>query len=96
MGAVLRFLFEMMLTFVVAWVLIFGGNGALLSRARGASPVIGFIWGALLGPLGWCAIWWRTRSGNAIDADDWIDGPMAFTPITSAGLDEQESRGMGF
>lgn len=44
MGAALRSLIEMALTFVVVWVLIFGGNGALLSRARGASPVIGFIW----------------------------------------------------
>lgn len=47
---------------VAVWIAIFGGVGALLSRSRGSSGVAGFAWGTLLGPFGWLAIFWVTRS----------------------------------
>jgi hypothetical protein len=47
---------------VLVWIAIFGGVGALLSRARGGSVPAGLAWGATLGPLGWLAVYWTTRT----------------------------------
>lgn len=67
---------------VVVWVVIFGGVGALLARARRGSAAAGFAWGALLGPIGWAAILWTTRAvRQSIDSSDWMsDDAIAPTP----------------
>jgi hypothetical protein len=44
-----------------AWCAVFGGIGAWLSHARGGSPAGGLLLGALLGPLGWALVLWRSR-----------------------------------
>lgn len=51
---------------IAAWVLIFGRSGAIVSESRGASPTSGFVLGAVLGPVGWGVIWYRTST--AVDA----------------------------
>jgi hypothetical protein len=47
---------------VAVWIAIFGGVGALLSRSRGGSSIAGLAWGTALGPIGWLATLWLTRS----------------------------------
>jgi hypothetical protein len=58
---------------VGAWVAIFGGVGALLSKGRGGSTMQGFWWGALLGPIGWIVVAWRTRPSRRapITFEEW-------------------------
>ena len=51
-----------LLLVVATWIAIFGGIGALLSRSRGGSVPGGLAWGAGLGPVGWLAILWLTRT----------------------------------
>jgi hypothetical protein len=62
---------------VLAWVVVLGGVGALLSYSRGSSPVEGLLFG-LLGPFGWWLIWIRSDERVAdgldlemLDDDDW-------------------------
>ena len=90
MGAFVRFVGDIMLTFVAVWVVIFGGNGALLSRARDGNPLTGFIWGGVLGPLGWSAIWWRTRSGKGIDLYESVASPRPLEAMSSAAWDDDD------
>jgi len=60
---VLNLMFSIFLLIVVTWMVIFGGVGGLLARARGGSVAAGIAWGIILGPFGWLAIVWTTR-GN--------------------------------
>lgn len=62
MGSIVSTLISVFVLIVVVWVVIFGGVGALLSRSRGGSGVSGFAWGTLLGPFGWIAIYFVSRS----------------------------------
>lgn len=73
MDTVVEVLVSVVMLFVVAWLAIFGGLGALLSRARGGSVAAGFVWGAVLGPIGWIAIYWRTRVPRQATATGWTD-----------------------
>jgi hypothetical protein len=54
-----------LLLVVLAWMAIFGGVGAVLSRSRGGSVPAGLAWGAVLGPFGWLAVLWVTRAPEA-------------------------------
>jgi hypothetical protein len=54
-----------LLLVVLAWMAIFGGVGAVLSRSRGGSVPAGLAWGAALGPFGWLAVLWVTRAPEA-------------------------------
>lgn len=49
------------LLLVLPWIAIFGGSCAVWSHVRGGSAVIGFFWGACLGPFGWLATFLTTR-----------------------------------
>src|SRR3712207_4747604 len=79
---ILSLIKELASLFVIVWVAIFGGLGALLARARGGSAVSGLTLGATLGPLGWVIVLWRTRgthreiasepwTEDSADLDDW-------------------------
>lgn len=59
---------EVLLLFVLVWILVFGGIGALLARSRGGSWATGLAWGAFLGPFGWAIVAVTTRGGRVIDA----------------------------
>jgi hypothetical protein len=75
MGAVIEIVLSIIGLFVIVWVAIFGGLGALLSRTRGGAAGAGFVWGAVLGPIGWAIVLWRTRaSSREISAEAWADG----------------------
>jgi hypothetical protein len=49
------------LLYVLVWILIFGGVGAVLSSSRDGSPLSGIGWGVLIGPVGWAVICARSR-----------------------------------
>jgi hypothetical protein len=40
----------------LSWTFTFGGLGALVARAAGRSPAVGFLLGFLLGPVGWLLV----------------------------------------
>jgi hypothetical protein len=61
---VIGVLVSVLVLVVFTWVAIFGGVGALLSRARGGSTVSGLAWGIVLGPIGWLVTIWTTRGGS--------------------------------
>jgi hypothetical protein len=66
MSTALSIAAAVLLLFVAVWVAVFGGVGALLAPRRGRSAVNGFLWGALLGPIGWAVVLVRpgtVRSG---------------------------------
>lgn len=44
---------EMVTLLAVAWVVIFGGVGAVLAYTRGRQPAWGLLLGCLAGPVGW-------------------------------------------
>lgn len=58
---VLNLMFSILLLIVVTWMVIFGGVGGLLARAREGSVTAGIAWGIIFGPFGWLAIVWTTR-----------------------------------
>jgi hypothetical protein len=65
--------FAVLFLFVLVWVLIFGGIGALLSRAREGSAMSGFVLGTVLGPIGWGVVLWRTRASHRLmDSATWL------------------------
>lgn len=64
MQTVVGIFVSIVLLIVVTWIAIFGGIGAVLARSRGSSGPVGFAWGAGLGPIGWLAILWTTRTGG--------------------------------
>jgi hypothetical protein len=67
MQTVIGVFVSVVLLIVVTWIAIFGGIGALLSRARDHSLSTGFAWGAGLGPVGWLVILWVTRERRVTD-----------------------------
>lgn len=74
MTEVLDFLLTVVLLIFCAYVLIFGGIGALLARHRGGSAAMGFVVG-LIPVLGWLVVLWLTRRAvRTISADEWL-GP---------------------
>lgn len=92
MNDILNFLLGLAVLIFLAYVLIFGGVGALLARHRGGSAATGFIIG-LVPVIGWFVVLFITRSGTrAIGADEWLeerallrrtDPPPTETPLGS-------------
>jgi hypothetical protein len=73
MNDVLNFLVGLAVLIFLAYVLIFGGIGALVSRHRGGSATVGFIVG-LLPIIGWFVVLFLTRAGTReVSADEWLD-----------------------
>jgi len=79
---VLNVVFSIFLLIVFTWMLIFGGVGGLLARARGGGVAAGIAWGVVLGPFGWLGVLWTTRAGArtanpvataALVEPDWSD-----------------------
>lgn len=68
MQTVLGVFVGVLLLVVLTWIAIFGGIGALLSRARGGTAPAGLAWGTGLGPVGWLAILWITRKAPPLPA----------------------------
>lgn len=66
MSTTLSVLAVVLLLIVAVWVAVFGGIGSILAPRRGRTAVSGFLWGALLGPIGWAVVLVRpgtVRSG---------------------------------
>lgn len=74
MSTVVNTLLGFLVLVVATWIAIFGATGALLARARDGSPWEGFAWGALLGPLGWLAVYLSTRRSRRIGSVTVGDG----------------------
>jgi len=55
-------LVTILVLFVAVWLAVFGGVGALLAPRRGRTRTSGFLWGALLGPIGWIVLLIRPSS----------------------------------
>ncbi len=51
-----------LLLIVGVWLAVFGGIGAILAPRCGRTAVNGFLWGALLGPIGWVVMLVRPGS----------------------------------
>ncbi len=81
---VLNVVFSIFLLIVFTWMLIFGGVGGLLARARGGGVAAGIAWGVVLGPFGWLAIIWATRLTA-----------RASNTVTTAALAEPDWSGPG-
>ncbi len=75
MQTVLSVFFSILLLVVVAWIAVFGGIGALLSRSRGGTAPSGLAWGVALGPFGWLAVLWTTRQQRS-PASPVLDEPL--------------------
>jgi len=83
MSTALSVLAVVLLLVVGVWLAVFGGIGAILAPRRGRTAVNGFLWGALLGPIGWVVVLVRPgtvrssmgRLRGAGDADALAVGP---------------------
>jgi hypothetical protein len=85
MNTVLNILLSIVALFVVVWIIIFGGIGALLSRSREDSAIGGLALGTLLGPIGWVVILWRTRAARRpVAAASWVGAPTRIGSTTAA------------
>lgn len=56
MSTIIGALVTILLLVVAVWLAVFGGVGMLLAPRRGRTRVSGFLWGALLGPIGWAVL----------------------------------------
>lgn len=56
MSTFLSILFGVLLLFVGGWTLVMGGIGWLLGPRRGRTRFRGFVYGVLLGPIGWALL----------------------------------------
>lgn len=73
MSDALNFLLGFLALVFLAWVLIFGGIGALIARSRRGSATMGFVVG-LIPLLGWPLILWLTReSRRPIGLEEFLD-----------------------
>jgi hypothetical protein len=82
-------LITLVLLFAVVWLVLFGGFGAALARSRGSSTGHGFAWGAALGPIGWMAIWWRTRHHPIDTASEvLVERPKAAAAVETSVFDD--------
>lgn len=61
MSTFLSFLFGALLLIMGAWTVIMGGIGAILGPRRQRSRLRGFVYGFLLGPIGWAILCMRPR-----------------------------------
>lgn len=91
MQTVLGVFVSIVLLIVLAWVAIFGGIGALLSRSRGGSVPAGLAWGTILGPIGWCAVLWTTRDVGppAAPLESRVSGSYLSGPGSSSARPER-------
>ncbi len=62
MSSVFSALLVALLALVVLWITVFGSAGRILSRRSDLSAAVGFVTGAMFGPLGLGFILWRGRS----------------------------------
>jgi hypothetical protein len=86
-GAVVDVVVSVVALFVIVWVAIFGGLGAVLAWARDGSPGAGLVWGAMLGPIGWAIVLWRTRtSTRPVSAETWTRGTSELDDDWTADL----------
>lgn len=83
MSTALGIVAAVLLLFVGVWVAVFGGVGALLAPRRGRSAVNGFLWGALLGPIGWAVVLLRPGSLPRVVRGQVDAQTRATTPPTS-------------
>ena len=80
-----------LLVLVTLWILVFGTAGAMLSKHSRFSSPVGFLLGALLGPIGLLVIWLRRHSsGNTAMTAPTGNLPQ-MTGSTAYGADEQFS-----
>lgn len=61
MNHVLHAALDFLIFAASVWIAVFGGIGAIYAAKRGASPITGMALGALLGPVGWGIVRFRTR-----------------------------------
>lgn len=75
-------------TFIIGvWVLVWAGLGALIANGRGQSFLVGFIQGALLGPVG---VILMPLLASFRDTDKAFDHPLNFDVVTAPqSLDEE-------
>lgn len=79
MDGVLSFLFWLVVLVIIVWVAIFGTAGALIARLRDGSALVGFLWGALLGPIGLILAFFFSKPRRVTDdggADSALPSPM--------------------
>lgn len=90
MSGAVEVVVQVLLLVVGVWILFMGGMGATIAKVRGGSPLEGFLWGVLLGPLGWAAVLWRTRgaAGERVSAAEWLRAEEAGATSGSSVLDE--------
>jgi len=80
---VLGLIVSVLLLLVAAWIAIFGGIGALLSRNRGGSTPAGLAWGTGLGPIGWLVIIWTTREGESLPISEQQISSSSYLPLST-------------
>lgn len=74
MSGAVEVVVQVLLLVVGVWILFMGGMGATIAKVRRGSPLEGFLWGVLLGPVGWVAVLWRTRGADEqrVSAAEWL------------------------
>lgn len=65
MASLVTTLAQVLVMIFATYVLVAGGVGALLARARGGSAVGGFLRGLVLMPIGWIWVWFWTRHSRS-------------------------------
>ncbi len=88
MSFLVHTLMALILFFAVVWLAVFGGFGAVLAHARGGIPSHGFALGALLGPVGWGTIFWRTRRSGGRGATVSQEAPAQPAATDGSVFDE--------
>jgi len=75
-------------TFIIGvWVMVWAGLGALIANGRGQPFLVGFVQGALLGPVG---VILMPLLASFRDSEKAVDHPLNFDlPVGPASLDEE-------